>query len=109
MRFAIALLALIGTADIASAATVDYTVEQTPSTGKWSLYAQVSQGDNYGLDAFGVALLNTTSISIVAPQAYYSDSTGQLDVATAGFTDIRTVSPPGLLPSGGRIISGGQQ
>jgi len=65
-----AVVASLGSAAAANAATVTYTLALndfgagTLSTNSWALYADVSVGDNAGLAAFGAALTNYTSPTI---------------------------------------------
>jgi len=81
-----AVAASVGITAAANAATVTYTLVLNDNNGtntfganKWSLYADVSTGDNAGLAGFGVALTNYSSASGKLAVGAYQMSSGQTD------------------------------
>src|SRR5262249_11530013 len=106
--------ALVWSASYADSATVTLTIAKDPAAvgctgctlsgaGTYQLFAQVSQGDNYGISAFSIPVLGVSSILNRAPRAIIADDDG----FPAGFTLARSANNQVVIP-GGFLLGGAQ-
>jgi hypothetical protein len=99
-------LAVLLLASAASAATITYTLDKTVP-GQFTLYADVSAGDNFGLAAYGVPLLgNVTNLNNTSPL-----SINTANFAPLGFDQFRLPAAgtdPVVAPTVNPTIRGAQ-
>jgi hypothetical protein len=102
----------LGLAGVANAATITYTLDKTVA-GQFSVYADVSQGDNFGLVTFGFQLTQTGgNITSEDNQSPWGLRT---NFSNIGFADIRVplsdgaTNPDESTAAPTYIFSGSQQ